>query len=437
MTSVATLAALLLLCAMLLPVAFVQLLYTAAMRLRSRDSEALAWFRRDLEPRFGLKLEQGALIFSIVKHTLLLLIGFCVLLFTTRGQGLAWRPVGEALAVSWVLMVLCAHILPNLSLTKTSGRWLSPVAPLLALFAKLTHPLVGTLTFLQSLAELNESEEAKEEPSTPSGEIEALIEAGKEEGLIEEEDRKLIQSVVEFGDKTVREVMTPRPDIVAIEAGATVEDLRALIIREQYSRVPVYESTIDRVAGFVHVRDVFELEYTQRPVRRVSEVMRPVGFVPETKPVGVLLREMQHEGAHMVMVVDEYGNTAGLATMEDLVEEILGEIRDEYEPDADVKGDAGNGYEMSGNLDLDRLEDLFGFRAPEHTESTTLGGLIMEWLGHVPKAGQRIERDGLIIDVLASDERRVSQVRVRREEPAALGNGKEEQGKPDGETAQA
>jgi putative hemolysin len=126
----------------------------------------------------------------------------------------------------------------------------------------------------------------------------------------------------------------------------------------------VYESTIDEVAGFVHVRDVFEAEYTSPARAHVRDVMRKIGFVPETKPVGGLLREMQRDGAHMVMVIDEYGNTAGLATMEDLVEEILGEIRDEYEPDLDVTGDAGTGFVMSGNLDLDRLADLLGYRAP-------------------------------------------------------------------------
>jgi len=432
----ATLVLIVVFCIVLLPVAFVQLLYTSAMRLRSRDSEALSWFRDNLEPRLGLKLEQGSLVFSVVKHTLLLAIGFFVLMYTTNGQPLMWPAVGEAAALSWVLMVTLAHILPHLSLTKTSGKWLIPAVPLLALLAILTRPLVGTLTFLQSLAELNEPEETDEVSATPSGEIEALIEAGKEEGIIEEDDRKLIQSVVEFGDKTVREVMTPRPNIVAIEASSTVEDLRVLIIREQYSRIPVYETAIDHVTGFVHVRDVFEVEYALRPQRQVRDVMRKIGFVPETKPVDSLLREMQRDGSHMVMVIDEYGNTAGLVTMEDLVEEILGEIRDEYEPDADVTGDAASGFVMSGNLDLDRLADLLEFRAREGTESTTIGGLITEWLGHVPKTGERVERDGLTIEVLASDERRVSQVRLRRAEPEGAGTYGDQEAAEDGQTTQ-
>ena len=157
--------------------------------------------------------------------------------------------------------------------------------------------------------------------------------------MIEEEDRKLIQSVVEFGDKVVREVMTPRPNIVAISADATLEQLRQLVITEQYSRIPVYEQTIDQVIGFVHVRDMFELEEEEREHGTVRELVRTIRLVPETKPVSDLMRQMQQENSHMVIVVDEYGNTAGLATMEDLLEVIIGEIRDEHEPESDVTED--------------------------------------------------------------------------------------------------
>jgi putative hemolysin len=202
----------------------------------------------------------------------------------------------------------------------------------------LAKPFVAVLAFFQSLVEIADNGSGDEEPPTQAENIEALISAGTEEGLIEEEDRKLIQSVVEFGDKVVREVMTPRPNIVAISADATLEELRQLVINEQYSRIPVYEGTIDQIIGFVHVRDMFELDEDQRANRTVRELIRPIRFVPETKPVNDLMREMQQDNTHMVIVVDEYGNTAGLASMEDLVEVILGEIRDEHEPDSDVQG---------------------------------------------------------------------------------------------------
>jgi putative hemolysin len=275
------------------------------------------------------------------------------------------------------------------------------------------------LGFFQSMIDLTDVTNGAEEPPTQAENIDALISAGTEEGLIEEEDRKLIQSVVEFGDKIVREVMTPRPNIVAISADAPLDQLRQLVINEQYSRIPIYESTIDQVVGFIHVRDMFELDEEERASRTVRELMRPIRFVPETKPVNDLMREMQQDNTHMVIVVDEYGNTAGLATMEDLVEVILGEIRDEHEPNSDVQEDGQGGYIVSGSFDMARLSDLLEFHPEEDIESTTVGGLVTEWLGRVPMAGESVERDGIHIDVLASDELRVAQVRVRRSQPVA------------------
>ena len=198
------------------------------------------------------------------------------------------------------------------------------------------RPLTGVLGFFQSLVELSGRPEPRDQEPDAPGHIEALISAGEEEGIIEKDDRRLIESVVAFGDKTVREVMTPRPKIVAIEANRSLEDLRELVIHEQYSRIPVYEGTIDNIIGFVHVRDMFELDEADRQGRLVKELARQIRFVPETKPVNDLLREMQQDGAHMAVVIDEYGNMAGLATMEDLVEEILGEIHDEHEPERDI-----------------------------------------------------------------------------------------------------
>ena len=247
------------------------------------------------------------------------------------------------------------------------------------------------LDFFQSLVELTDDANGAEEPPTQAENIEALISAGTEEGLIEEEDRKLIQSVVEFGDKVVREVMTPRPNIVAISADATLEELRQLVINEQYSRIPVYEGTIDQIIGFVHVRDMFELDEDERANRTVRELMRPIRAVPETKPVNDLMREMQQDNTHMVIVVDEYGNTAGLASMEDLVEVILGEIRDEHEPDSDVQEDGQGGYIVSGSFDVARLGDLLEFHPEEDIESTTVGGLVTR-MARARSATRRIRR---------------------------------------------
>jgi len=220
----------------------------------------------------------------------------------------------------------------------------------------------------------------------------------------------------------VREVMTSRPDIVAIAASATLQQLRELVIHEQYSRIPVFEDTVDHVVGFVHVRDMFELGDPERATAKISKVMRPIRFVPETKPVNDLMREMQQEGAHIVIVVDEYGNTAGLASMEDLVEVIVGEIRDEHEPGSDIEPDGPHRYLVAGTFDLGRLEALLGIETDEKLESTTVGGLITEWLGRVPQAGEIVEQDGVRIEVMAADELRVQKVRISRMEPIVKEN---------------
>jgi len=391
----------------------VQLLYLESLRLRTRDLPSLEFFKNSIEEKIGLDTDAGALTFSLVKHTILALLGVVVLANLLTGPPV-WQNVLEACATSVALMLAAAYALPQVLYRRTGGKWLVPLVPLLRAFAISMKPVAATFSFFYSLIEAGDQHKRTEEPATPAENIEALIDAGAEEGLIEEEDRKLIQSVVEFGDKIVREVMTPRPNIVAIGADATLEELRQLVINEQYSRIPVFEGSIDQIIGFVHVRDMFELDEPERSRRIVRELTRPMRFVPESKPVHDLMREMQQNGAHMVTVVDEYGNTAGLATMEDLVEVILGEIRDEHEPDSDVTEDGEGGYIVSGNFDLARLEEMLEFRPQDEIESTTVGGLVTEWLGRVPPAGEFVERDGIRIDVLASDERRVEKVRARK-----------------------
>jgi len=391
----------------------VQVLYTESLRLRSRDLPALQFFKDALEDRIGVQGDDGVLAFSLIKHTLVLLLGVCFLA-TREGDPAPWQNLFEAALFAWLTMLLSTYVLAQVLYRKTSGHWLLPLAPLLRVCALLVRPLTALLGFFQSLVDLSEPAKTAEESPSPAQDIEALISAGEEEGLIEKDDRKLIESVVAFGDKTVREVMTPRPKMVAIDANRSLEDLRELVIHEQYSRIPAYDQTIDNIMGFVHVRDMFELDEAARHGRCVRELARPIRLIPETKPVNDLLREMQHDGAHMAVVIDEYGNTAGLVTMEDMVEEILGEIHDEHEPERDVLKQPDGSFVVAGSLDLDRLHDLLEFRPPEETESTTIGGLVTEWLGHVPHIGEVIERDGIRLEVLAGDELKVEQVRVSK-----------------------
>jgi putative hemolysin len=412
-------------CAVLLClITVVQILYTESLRLRSRDLPALQFFKDTVEDRIGVHADEGVLAFSIIKHTLLMLLGVYFVGMRLGEPGPGWQNLLEAAFFAWLTMLVSTYVVAQLLYRKTSGRWLLPLAPVLRLAVLLVRPLAAILGFFQSLMELAEQHPTSQEAPGSNGDIEALISAGEEEGIIEKDDRKLIESVVAFGDKTVREVMTPRPKIVAIEASRTLDDLRELVIHEQYSRIPVYEQTIDHIIGFVHVRDMFELDEEDRLHRLVKELVRPIRFVPETKPVSDLLREMQADSAHMAIVVDEYGNTAGLATMEDMVEEILGEIHDEHEPERDVQKEGEGRFVVSGSLDLDRLHELLGFRPAEETESTTIGGLVTEWMGRVPQVGETVERDGIRIEVLAGDELKVEQVRVSKVAHATLSQGR-------------
>src|SRR5689334_13614898 len=323
-----------------------------------------------------------------------------------------WEGLAGAFLLTSLATVLGAHLIPQIVYRKTTGHGLAALVPVFRVTAVVARPLTWAVEFLQSLFDLGRP--APGEETLAEEHIEALISAGEEEGIIEEGDRELIESVVAFGDKTVREVLTPRPRIISISQDATLDELRELAIHEQYSRIPAFDVDIDSITGFVHVRDMFELDEEVRARRKVRDILRPVRLVPETKPVNDLLREMQEEGAHMAVVIDEYGSTAGIVTMEDMVEEIVGEIHDEHEPERDFSAQPDGSYVVSGSFDISRLQSLLDFRPPENTESTTVGGLVTEWLGRVPEAGETLERDGLSIKVLAANQVRVDQIQVAK-----------------------
>ena len=221
-------------------VSWVQLLYLEALRLRGRDAEALDYFKDELQDLLGFETEAGALVFSLIKHTLLVFAGasFAAATFIAAP---GWPSVLEGFAIGWVVMLAAAYLVPQVLYRRSRGAWLRPLLPFLRFLALLFRPLTFLLGFMQSLYELSEPAPAEDKPADPSEDIEVLINAGEEEGIIEKEDSRLIQSVVAFGDKRVREVMTPRPSIVAIPANRTLEDLRALTRAEQFSRIPVYE----------------------------------------------------------------------------------------------------------------------------------------------------------------------------------------------------
>jgi putative hemolysin len=227
--------------------------------------------------------------------------------------------------------------------------------------------------------------------------------------------------VVEFGDKTVREVMTPRPNIFAVPATTTIEAFTALLRDKPYSRVPVYSTSIDHIEGMVLVHDLIQLPDDQARTTTVARLVRPVLFVPETKMTSQLLREMQRDNIHMAIVIDEYGSVAGLLTMEDLVEEIVGEIGDEHEHARDIVREGESAYVMQGTVDVGRLQDLFDVRL-DWRDTATVGGLVSAIAGRIPQPGEVIEDEGLRFEILESTDRKVEKVRVCRSQAKQAGS---------------
>lgn len=248
-------------------------------------------------------------------------------------------------------------------------------------------------------------------------EIRMLVDAGEEEGVIEEEEKEMIYSIFEFGDTLAREVMVPRIDVVALDVNSSLDDALDVVIQAGHSRIPVYEGTVDRILGVLYAKDF--LVYMREGEHELSlrDMLRPAYFVPETKKVDDLLREMQQRRVHMAIVVDEYGGIAGLATVEDILEEIVGEIQDEYDVEEPVFEAIGDGeYVLDGRMDLDDANSLLGTELPKEL-GDTLGGFIYSSLGKVPSPGEKFRFDGLLIEVLTVTERRIRKVRVRLEGP--------------------
>jgi len=241
----------------------------------------------------------------------------------------------------------------------------------------------------------------------------AYIDTAEQEGLIEGEERRLLQSIVDFGDTLLREVMTPRPDIVAIRDTATVGDVRALFLEQEYSRFPVYKDSLDNIAGFVFVKDLVVLR-TADDARPVTTLLRPAVVVPETKRVPELLKQFQRQQTQCAIVVDEYGGTAGLVTIEDLLEEIVGEIRDEYDVESEPIVDEGGGrWLFSGKVNIDEVRQRLNVEI-EREGFETVGGYLLSHLGRVPAVGEKFEIDGLSVEVLDAERRRINKVRISR-----------------------
>jgi putative hemolysin len=458
---------LVLLLAILSLAAYVDRIYSEMGKFLAREyQDNIDAWEKVVEPRLRLGRESIALSASVLRQltvaALALFAGLRLYTHTTLLPSLARTPstseIVRAVFELILLLLLFDRLLPQLLFTRTRGLWIARITPILQALYYLILPVTLLLGLLLSIAALAEPEDTAEEDH-PSEAMDALLEAGEEEGILEESDRELVRSVVEFGDKVVLEVMTPRPEIFAVSGALTLHQFTEQINEHAFSRVPVYTGSLDHVTGIAFAHDLLKVLDIEAHTRTVAQIQRPAAFVPETKKVAELLREMQREKQHMRIVIDEYGSVAGLVTIEDLLEAIVGNIADEHdEPEADDTPirEANGAYTVSGSFELSRLRDLFAdqfepahrivriaedgeghnpadspeeydlrdtrddptaLRLPEHYESTTLGGLVSEIAGHIPLPGEVVEEDGLRLEILASTDRRIDRIRVSLTHP--------------------
>jgi len=410
---------LLLLLGLLTLVSYVDRVYQELGKFLSREfQDNIDVFEQRVEPKLKIRRPRASLSMAILSQmtmaAIALIIGFVIF----DDQQWSVYEILQATISLTLIVVVCNRFVPFVFFSRTKGDWLVRWTLVLRILIYLVAPVTLVVGFLQSVASLTK-ENTNEEPETSAEAVDALIEKGQEEGIIQEGDRDLIQSVVEFSGKTVREAMKPRPAMFAVPTSTTVEQFIDMLRAKHYARVPVYEGSIHNIKGIIYAQDVLQVPDTEARVRTLDSLMRrDVYFVPESKLGSDLLREMQKQNIRMAIVVDEYGGVAGLVTIEDLVEEIVGEIRDERDkPDVVREGDRS--FVVTGGMDVDRLTELFGTK-PEGRESSTIAGLVSELAGRIPRKGETVEDDGLRFEVLESTNRKVERVRVTAVQPEQL-----------------
>ena len=410
---------LLLLLALLALVSYVERIYTEAGKFLSREfQENIEVFEQTVEPRLHVSRDRAALSMAVLEQ--LTTAAISVLVAYGVFSKSVWRleEVAQAAGEIVVFVIVFNRVIPYVLFSRTRGEWLSVFTYVIRGLIYVAFPVTLAIGFCQSVASLTR-EHAQPEPEHPSEAVDALIEAGQEEGILEEGDRDLIQSVVEFGDKTVREVMKPRPEIFAVSADTTIEQFTEMLRTRHYSRIPVYEGSIDHVVGIVHAHDVLQVADTEARFRTVRSIMKTdVRFVPESKRVSDLLREMQRDNLRLEVVIDEYGAVAGVVTIEDMVEEIVGDIPDEHEAKVEAVKEVSGSWIVPGNMDVDRLDSMFGFRL-EDREATTVAGLVSEIAGRIPRSGEIVTDDGLSFEVLESTDRKILRLRISQNQPSS------------------
>jgi len=406
--------------AVTLPIfSYLTLIYRELGRMTTgRVHEHLDIFEAEIEPKLKINRRSGGRTFRIMGHFWLAFL----VLETTRGVVYfvpgTWESFVQFSVFLVVEVVFAMHFIPDMLLYRTTGRWLLPLMPLIRAGMWIVWPVRVFLEGAESLARISEYEAEKSEEQRTEEGIEALVEAAEEEGIIEPEQGDLIEQVVEFSDKRVREVMTPRPDIVAIPAEATLEELHAKVVGTKFSKIPVFENSLDDIFGVVYAQDLLHVADQDLPKRRVRELAKPVLFIPETKVGSELLREMRQKSQPLAVIIDEHGTVAGIATVEDLVEEIVGASGVAGKPLApDVVREPDGGLIMRGSLAIGSVEELLGVHFGEESAETvtTLAGLLSHASGKVPAPGDKIDLEGHHFEVLEANQRKVLRVRIRKQ----------------------
>ena len=319
-----------------------------------------------------------------------------------------------------VFVLVCGFLVPLLVVRRGPARVLDFLLPSFHVAAKTLYPVTGQLVRLLHWERRGRStgpNGGESHDGVMSGEV---SDARQQSEIDEREERELLQSVVEFGDTVVREVMTPRLDIVAIRADATLAELRELFVEQQYSRLPVYEEELDNIRGFVFVKDLVALTNVSAGEQVTARLLRPAYVVPESKRVAALLKEFQRQQVQIAIVHDEYGGTAGLVTIEDLLEEIVGEIRDEYDDEAEPIVDEGDGsFVFAGTVGVADVAERLSIEI-ERQGFETVGGYILTRLGRVPRVGETVVVDQLDVEILDGEQRRIQRVRMRRHTESSM-----------------
>jgi CBS domain containing-hemolysin-like protein len=337
---------------------------------------------------------------------IIFLIAFLIYLFTIFPRLRYW-PLWLFL-ISLGFYFIFFDTLPRLLNALNKNRVLGLFLPSYRLARFLAYPLLA-MTKIKAPAE--EQEELRE---TSDEEIQAFIEEAQEEGIIETEERGLLKSVVEFGDTVVREIMTPRVDVTAIKSDTTIEKLREMVIKEKHSRVPVYKDRVDNIEGIVIAKDLLEYADDKLKDSSIEPLIRPVYYVPESMKVAELLKELQKRKQKLAVVVDEHGGVSGLVTMEDLVEEIVGEIQDEYDREETQIIERGpSDYIVSGDVEVEEIEELFDLEFAEDNY-ITIGGLITHHLGRLPELGEKVQIKGLSLEILEVDQKTIKKLRIKK-----------------------